>query len=361
MTRKAYVLLAVLILLAQAVFAQQPRLTNAKLETRSAAAGLEKEVASLVASTAVPAWIAWAVPVSNKDSFSCCWTNDNCGCSLEGRNQAGAVRPEAPVPVGGQRDGEAVKLEGRTHLFIFLRAEQRNVGKLRTFSEDCPLDAGGLPVYWLTDVRPAESVKLLANFAKKGPDERDRLGNSAVGAIALHADPSADAALEQFVAIGQPEWLRSQTAFWLGNARGRKGYELLKRMMENDPSEKVRDRVVFALTQSKEPDALNAVIDAARNDPNAKVRQQAIFWLAQKAGKKAAGTISEAIEKDPDTEVKKRAVFALSQLPKDEGIPLLIQVARANKNPVVRQQAIFWLGQSKDPRALAFFEEVLTR
>jgi len=28
---------------------------------------------------------------------------------------------------------------------------------------------------------------------------------------------------------------------------------------------------------------------------------------------------------------------------------------------VVRREAIFWLGQSKDPRALAFFEEVLTR
>jgi HEAT repeat protein len=58
--------------------------------------------------------------------------------------------------------------------------------------------------------------------------------------------------------------------------------------------------------------------------------------------------------------VKKQAVFALSQLPKDEGIPLLIQVARKNNNPVVRKQAMFWLGQSNDPRALQFFEEVLT-
>jgi len=57
--------------------------------------------------------------------------------------------------------------------------------------------------------------------------------------------------------------------------------------------------------------------------------------------------------------VKKKAVFALSQLPKDEGVPLLIQVARTNHNPAVRKQAMFWLGQSHDPRALAFFEQVL--
>jgi len=38
---------------------------------------------------------------------------------------------------------------------------------------------------------------------------------------------------------------------------------------------------------------------------------------------------------------------------------MLIQVARNNRNPAVRKQAMFWLGQSSDPRALAFFEELL--
>ena len=66
-----------------------------------------------------------------------------------------------------------------------------------------------------------------------------------------------------------------------------------------------------------------------------------------------------AIRDDPDTEVKKRAVFALSLMPKDEGVPRLIEVARTQKNPEVRRQAFFWLGQSHDPRALAFIEQVL--
>ena len=56
-----------------------------------------------------------------------------------------------------------------------------------------------------------------------------------------------------------------------------------------------------------------------------------------------------------------KAVFALSQLPKDEGVPLLIKVARTNTNLEVRKQAMFWLGQSKDPRAIDFFSEVLRK
>jgi HEAT repeat protein len=91
------------------------------------------------------------------------------------------------------------------------------------------------------------------------------------------------------------------------------------------------------------------------------VRSQALFWLAQKAGRKAVEAIRDAIREDPETEVKRKAVFALSQLPKDEGIPQLIHVARTNRNPEVRKQAIFWLGQSHDPRALAFIEEILTK
>ncbi len=59
--------------------------------------------------------------------------------------------------------------------------------------------------------------------------------------------------------------------------------------------------------------------------------------------------------------MKKKAVFALSQLPKDEGVPKLIEVAQSNHNREVRKQAIFWLGQSNDPRALAFFEKVLSQ
>ncbi len=59
--------------------------------------------------------------------------------------------------------------------------------------------------------------------------------------------------------------------------------------------------------------------------------------------------------------MKKKAVFALSQLPKDEGVPKLMDVARTNRNPEVRKQAMFWLGQSNDPRAVKFFEEILLR
>jgi HEAT repeat protein len=113
-----------------------------------------------------------------------------------------------------------------------------------------------------------------------------------------------------------------------------------------------------ALALHKDPSASAALIEFAGNG-TARVRARALFWLARRAEAKAASTISDVIERDPDVEVKKQAVFALSQLPHDEGVPLLITLARTSSNPTVRKQAYFWLGQSKDPRAVAFFEDVL--
>jgi hypothetical protein len=42
-------------------------------------------------------------------------------------------------------------------------------------------------------------------------------------------------------------------------------------------------------------------------------------------------------------------------------VPALIAIARTNKDPEIRKKALFWLSQSRDPRALDLFEELLTK
>lgn len=280
-----------------------------------------------------------------------------CGaCRLEDENSGTSIHS------GNSSGTQTVKLEGPQQLVVMLRAEHGTVSRVRTFSEDCQLDAGGLPVVWFTGVSGSASVAALTRFVTSNSDVNgDHVGNSALAAIALTGDVSADRALETFVAPEQPEKRREQAAFWLGAARGHAGYELLVKLARGDSSEDLRAKVAFDLYVSKDPAAVDEIIRMAKNDQSTHVRGQAIFWIAQKAGKKAAATITDAIENDPNTEVKKRAVFALSQLPRDEGVPLLINVAKTNSNPAVRKQAMFWLGQSHDPRALAFFEQVLAR
>ncbi len=338
---------------------------NAKVERHSLSGSLSDEVQRWASGSTQPRWLGYAVPEVKGNRVICCgsYTNgdyrgNDCGtCKLEHHITG--------LNINSVGNGDAeVQLEASQEIAVMYRAESGKIGRIRVFSRWCVADAGGLDVWWLEGVKASESVNLLERLLlKEAPTEErgDSLGNGVLSAIALHADPAADRALESFASPTAAESLRRATAFWLGEARGADGLRTLEKMAKSDPSPRVREQVTFALSVSSEPGAVTEMIRMAHEDQSTQVRGQALFWLAQKAGKKAEGAITGAIENDPDTEVKKKAVFALSQLPREEGVPKLIQVAQTNKNPEVRKQAMFWLGQSEDPRALAFFKKVLSQ
>ena len=256
-------------------FAQdaRPRLSNGRIDPH-ATTNIAKDLRALAATLTEPTWIGYTQPMIDGEHNMCDYWND-------GMRFSSSTDP--------------IRLEPADFFFVLFRVENKDIIRIRTFSANCPLDAGGKAVHWFNNVAVNDSVNFLKTFI--GPNATRRMTDSAVTAIAL--------------------------------------------------------------TEGQQP--LNELIAIAREGGTANVKGQGLFWLAQRAGQKAVGTITAAIDNDPDTEVKKKAVFALSQLPKDDGVPLLIDQARNNKNPAVRKQAMFWLGQSKDPRALKFFEEILTR
>lgn len=354
-------LIAAALVLAAAPAAAQSNIRNADLRERPA--GDLAQTFRQLAGEAGPIWVAYTVAVQNADWNSCCGRHDSdewgcCGaCRLEERN--------AGTTAAGDRGSRsrAVELEATASAVVLYRIENRQVQRIRSYSQSCELDAGGRTVHWLTGVQMPASVALLVTFASAAPtgspgNDR-RLASAAIAAIAAHGDPSADRALERLIQPGEPAQTRRQAAFWAAVGRGRAGFELVRRVLRTDTDEGFLRHAVFAISQSREPEAADALVELAKRDERPRIRGEAIFWLAQKAGQRAVGTITDAIANDPDTKVKERAVFALSQLPKDEGVPKLIEVARANRNPAVRKRAIFWLGQSRDPRALQFFEEIL--
>ena len=352
---------------ASSATAQPAQLRNAKVTVQRVAPGtLAREVDRIASASKAPSWIGYSQPVVDGKHRMCCFDSISrrakkggdafcCGgCLLES---------DRSFNIGDDRP--AVSLETGSGLVVLLRASGGAIEKVRTLDDECGIDAGGLPFVWLEGVRPEESVAFLGSLAGDldGDHRGEDAAGSALAAIALTGHPSADAALEAMVRPGRPLRLREQAAFWLGNSRGRRGYEVLRALAADDSpgDEALRRHVTFALSQSSEPEAIATLIGMAKNDRSSEVRSQALFWLAQEAGDRAAGTIRDAIRDDPDEEVKTKAVFALSQLKSGDGVAELIRVARTNRNAEVRKQAIFWLGQSKDPRALKFIEEILAQ
>lgn len=339
-----------------------PSFENAKVESHALSGALSEEINRWSKAAGDSQWLGYVVAAANGERIICRggngdWNwNKGCGtCLLEDRRYGSNFSSSSSYKT---------QLEGAHNVVVLYRANAGALEKIRVVSDVCIIDAGGLRVTWLTGVNPAQSVEYLSGLVR-GRDLHDgrweKLPQGALTAIAMHADSSADKAMNSFVEPSQPESLRKQTVFWLGEARGASGLQTLKKLAKTEPNTEVRSQITFALSLNREAGALDEMIRMAREDESTHVRGQALFWLAQKAGQKAASTITGAIENDPDTEVKTKAVFALSQMPREEGVPKLIQVAQSNKNPEVRKQAMFWLGQSNDPRALEFFEKILSK
>jgi hypothetical protein len=290
-----------LLLAAAAPLGAQGRISNANIETRTLTPGsLEREIQA-VASRGSAAWVGYRTAMIPGRRQMCCYDSiaaaNDC-CGMCRLESGGGVTMSQSASIDAR--GSRIALEPPSDVVILARIENRIITRIRTFTPDCDIDGSAMPIVWFENVPAAESVAWLTTLARAGATaDRDRANR-----------------------VVQP--------------------------------------AMAALALHSDQSALRTLIALAREDSR-DTKNQALFWLAQRAGQEAVAAISGALQNDPDTEVKKRAVFALSQLPKDEGIPLLIEVARTNSNLDVRKQAMFWLGQSRDTRAVTFFEQVLAK
>lgn len=281
--------------LATLVGTAQGRISNASIDTRPVTTTLEREVRT-IASQGRAVWIGYRTAMIPGERHMCC---------SDLVTTAGACCGVCRLESGGgvtmtpNPGASRIVLEPPADVLIMGRIESGAVVRLRIFTPDCDIDGSAMPIVWFENVRSADSEAWLTALVRTDTagdrDRENRVVRPAISALAVHPGQSA----------------------------------------------------------------VTTLVSLARDDRRTSIRSHALFWLSQRAGRQAVSAINNAVENDPEIEVKKRAVFALSQLPPDEGVPLLIQLARSHGNVEVRRQAMFWLGQSKDPRAISFFEEVL--
>jgi hypothetical protein len=188
-----------------AVRAAQAGLVNARVETRSAAGGLEPAVRAVLAGN-MNAWIGYHVPIERRggsamrDSGWCC----------------GRCRLEPPA-----------------ELTVLARVEMGAVARLRATAVDCDLDAGGMPVVWLTDVQPDQSIAWLATFVTNPQADGNKLpplAASALAAIGQHRTQAAVPLLVGFARDGSRA-VRGQAMFWLGQSSDPRALDFLEKTL----------------------------------------------------------------------------------------------------------------------------------
>jgi len=210
-------------LLGATALAQQPPISNANVVPASAAGGLETAVRKALIAQGGAVWIGYAVPRVKGDGHSCCWSDNSwsgggMGCGLEGNRYGGAAAPGGPV-----------LLEGPSHMTVLLRAEAGKVARIRTFTVDCPLDAGGLTMHWLTGVDPAQSLAMLAALARD--NENEKIRETALDALSQSAEPQAIPTVIRFAKEDKNPQIRKRAMRLLGRSKDPRAFQFISDLL----------------------------------------------------------------------------------------------------------------------------------
>ena len=149
-----------------ATLSAQAPITNAKVDMRSAAQGVDRVVES-VAATKMPAWIGYRLAAGKGARRTC----------------------------GG--NGSRVLLEPPSEFYVLARMEAGEIVRLRSFTPECDIDAGGLPLVWLTDLKPADGVAWLVQQARTASDVN--IKKAAIAALTRSGDPAAMTFFEELL------------------------------------------------------------------------------------------------------------------------------------------------------------------
>ena len=298
-------------------------------------------------------WLVFNIPALPGTRSPCCWKGKTIGLTnLMG--EAGCTL--GPVHESYGTDSESPFTE---NLMVYGRLVEGRLHQIQVVGEHCPVDGAGEQVNWLGDVDTTAGLDWLEAAARNG--NNTSANSSALYALALHADGDAGERLFS-LASEQDNHISEEAVFWLGEARGEQGFEMLQRLLVDLPRGECRRAVNFGLARNSSPQAVQVLMEIARSDPDRDQRGDALFWLAVEHPALARPLLLKSLTTEQDKAVLEQAVFAISQLSDNHGDQLLFELAKNPRMPrSVRRQALFWLAQSENENSLAELTELLSQ
>jgi HEAT repeat protein len=121
---------------------------------------------------------------------------------------------------------------------------------------------------------------------------------------------------------------------------------LIEALAEGEPAQ--RRRVVLALGESPDAQAVEPLAKALEEDDAPEVRQAAVSVLDKLGGQKAIAALADAVSNDSDQAVRLSAVKAVARRGGSEAIDALTQALQADAEPSVRYEALVSLAQWGD-------------
>lgn len=262
--------------------------------------------------------------------------------------------------VMARRDECSPPLRRRAVFLIADKETPESVDLLLDAARNDPdLEVRRRAVFWLSEVDDPRAVSALEQFLNDAED--DQLRERAVFALSQHDDPRARQIIRRVIQdTSMPVNVRGRAIFWLGEEGSAEDHAFLRGLFGRLRSAELDEKIIFGVAQAGGRDNANWLLSVAQNqNVSMDLRKRAVFWAAE-AGVSAA-ELGALYDRFTDREMKERLLFALSESDESAALDKLIEIARSERDTELRKRAIFWLGNSNDPRAADVLMELITR
>ncbi|MCI0485160.1 MAG: HEAT repeat domain-containing protein [Blastocatellia bacterium] len=215
-------------------------------------------------------------------------------------------------------------------------------------------------IFWLGQRGDEKALDELKSIFDSDQDAAVR--KQALFAFSQHRSERARAFLLEVARSSSADVaLRKEAIFWLGQRGDDQAAEELIAIYDADTNETIRKQVIFSLSQmvGRSARARTKLFEIARSDSDENSRANAIFWLGRQGGEESCQFLIQIYDQEKSEVVKKKVISSLGQLNKKCALTKLIDIAKNDASVELRRQAVFWIGQSKDPEAIKFLEDIL--
>ncbi len=194
-----------------------------------------------------------------------------------------------------------------------------------------------------------------------------RDGGATAGVV--HLEPADEAVILFRVERNAVERIRALSAYceidagglpvhWIQDAKANESVALLTTFTADSSS--LGDGAMSAIAAHGDGAASAALERFLAADEPEWQKLRAVSRFASR-GPAGIDVLRRLISSDTSQNVRRRAASALANVPEGAGVPVLIDLARTSQDIAIRKQAMTSLQQSRDTRAIAFFEEVLKK
>jgi HEAT repeat protein len=195
-------------------------------------------------------------------------------------------------------------------------------------------------------------------------DNNREVRQQIIRTLADMEDPRGFAKLAELArgAAGDPE-LRKTAVRVLGDREGEAAVEELFRIYESERDAEVKEEALRALGHHESPRAYARVAEIARaRGGDRELRKAAIRILADHdRGRGAVELLVGLYDAETDAELKADILRSLANTKEKGALRKLLDVARRDPDIELRKRAISLLGESDDPEAARFLEELLKK